>query len=268
MITRKNVWDGSSKVAVAVNQVEGASVMLFDPEYEQVITIKIPEGTEIEAANQLGIWKINAIWKLGKQKGIGGKLLSDSITKYFRFPVSAWADEGALGLASDSMFDLYKGILGIYSSNLTLGDKVSMAWFSFHVANAKRVEVDLVKSGFLVADELSDGEEGYVLAPTLPKRVLSLFADDDIAKGENIVAIKDATGQSTTASDVGNVVEVLGAKVALVDKTDKKEIDCLVRGTNELLKARIANLFTCDIDTTESSFSTEVILGTEFAKRF
>lgn len=268
LFQHKNFWDGENKLAIAVHKPDGAAVILFDPQYDEVVTITVPEHTEIDVAHDLGIWKIETVWELGKQHKLGGQLLSESLTKYFRFPTGAWADTPALGLASGNFSDLYKAVFGIYNSNLSVGDRLSLAWFSFNVSNAKRIEIPLEKTGYVIPKTLSDGTKGYGKVDPAPASVLSLFADSEFAKASYAVSIKDATGEAFIARNVGQVVEVLGAKIASVSDTDIREIDCIVRGRSELLRERIAQLFNCKKEEGESSFDGELIIGTEFAKRF
>lgn len=267
-IANRRFWNGQDKVAVAVNDGEGATILLFDPQYNEVITVSIPKHTQIDAAKQLGVWKIETLWELGKQEHVNGQLLADSITKYFRFPVAAWADKNALGLSEGSMYKLYKAAFGIYDTNLTLGDRVAMAWFSFKVSNARRSEIELSETGYLKKSILSDGSEGYIKVEPPPQKILALFADSDIAKSSFAVGITDRTGQGQVAKNVGQVVQVLGAKVAAVDWKEEEDFDCVVKGRNEVLRDRIAQLFNCKREDENTGFDVEILLGTEFAKRF
>lgn len=268
IVTYKRFWDGESKVSLAISKSEGAAVLLFDPQYDQVTKIVIPKSTEVEVANQLGVWKIDSVWELGKQQKLGGELLADTITKQFRFPVTAWAEEDALKFADGSLNSLFHAVFGRYATNLTMGDKVSLAIFSMRVPNARRVEIDLSQSSFLTKKELRDGTEGYVLSKELPQSVLSLFSEDNLSNDSFLVSISDATGQQSVAQDVGNVVEVLGAKVALIEKQEKSDFDCIVKGKNTYLVERISEVFDCIKEDGSSKFDTEVFLGESFGKRF
>jgi hypothetical protein len=268
LVSSKRFWNGQDKVAVAVNDGVGASVLLFDPQYNEVIVVKIPRHTEVEAAKQLGLWKIETLWELGKQEKVSGQLLADTITKHFRFPVAAWADNQALALSEGRLRGLYQAAFNIYETNLTIGDRVAMAWFSLNVDNARRTEIDLSKTGFLKETTLSDGSEGYTKVEPPPQKVLALFADSDIASSSFAVGITDATGENLVAKNVGQIVQVLGAKIAAVDRKSQENIDCVVKGRNELLRERIAQLFSCDSEGANTGLDVEIILGSKFAKRF
>ena len=267
-IGNKKFWDGTNKLAVAVHDTDGVSVLLFDPQYEEVVRIHIPVHTEVDVAYGLGIWKIETLWQLGKQQGLEGKILADTMTKYFRFPTAAWADTGAIGLSSGGLFDLYKSVFGIYASNLSLGDRVAIAWFSFNIPNAKHVDIDLSKTGYLTETTLSDGTKGYVKVEPAPAKILSLFADPQFSKTSHAIAIEDATGQGKVAKNVGQVVEVLGAKVASITDHDEEDTDCIVTGKSAVLVARVISLFSCQKGSSDTNFDVEILLGSQFAKRF
>ncbi len=268
IVSHKRFWNGKDKVAVAVNDGVGASILLFDPQYDELIKVIIPKHTEVDVARELGIWKIETLWELGKQEHMNGQLLADSITKHFRFPIAAWSDENALGLYEGNIHKLYKAAFGMYNTNLTVGDRVAMAWFSFNIPNARRSEINLYETGYLKKAILSDGSEGYTKVEPAPQTVLALFAESDIAKSSFAVGITDATGESSVAKNVGQVIQVLGAKVAAVDKKEEADMDCIVKGRNELLSNRIAQLFNCQKEPGTTGFDVEIILGSEFAKRF
>lgn len=268
LLSRKSFWDGQNKLAVAVNDGEGASVLLFDPQYKEVVTIKIPKGTEVEVARQLGVWKIESIWELGKQEKVSGKLLAESLTKYFHYPTAVWADSNALGLTSGNIKELYKAVFSLYDSNLTLGDKLALAWFSFNISNAKRVEVDLVDSGYLSEVTLLDGTPGYRIVEPHKQAVLALFADPRISKSTNAVSISNASGEEQVGENVGQIVEVLGAKIAALDNQEEQDVDCIVSGQSEILVVQVSKLFDCSIEKKTTNFDLEIRLGKQFAKRF
>jgi hypothetical protein len=267
-IGNKKFWDGTNKLAIAVHDTDGASVLLFDPQYEEVVRIHIPEHTEVDVAYGLGVWKIETLWQLGKQQGLGGKVLSDTMTKYFKFPTAAWADTAALGLASGDISDHYKAIFGIYSSNLSLGDRIALSWFSFNIPNAKHIDIDLSETSYLSETTLSDGSHGYIKVEPAPAKIMSLFADPTLSRTSHAISIQDATGQGKVSKNVGQVVEVLGAKVASITDHEEEDVDCIVKGKSNELVIKIMTLFNCTRKDEETNFDVEMLLGSQFAKRF
>jgi hypothetical protein len=264
----KKFWNGKDKLAVAVHEKNGVSVLLFDPQYGEVIRIIIPEHTQVDVAYGLGVWKIETLWELGKQQNVGGKILADTMTKYFRFPTAAWADTSALGLASGNIAEMYKSVFGIYSSNLSLGDKIALSWFSFNVPNAKHIDIDLSETNYLSKTNLSDGSSGYEKVEPAPPKIMSLFADPELSRVSHAISIQDATGQGNVAKNVGQVMEVLGAKVASISDQQETDLDCLVKGKNEALTQKVLILFSCKKSEGTTNFDVEILLGSQFAKRF
>jgi hypothetical protein len=267
-IGNKKFWDGKNKLAIAVREPNGASVLLFDPQYEEVTRIHIPQHTEVDVSYGLGIWKIETLWQLGIQQGVGGKILADTMTKYFHFPTSAWADANAIGFASGNLTDLYRAAFGVYSSNLSMGDKIALSLFSFNIPNAKHVDIDLSDTGYLTEKTLSDGTTGYVKVEPPPAKILALFADPIFSKTAHAVSIEDATGTGKVAKNVGQVIEVLGAKVASITDHEEKDVDCIVSGKSEVLVSQVAAIFNCKKEDRETRFDVQILLGSQFAKRF
>ena len=82
--------------------------------------------------------------------------------------------------------------------------------------------------------------------------------------------IKDRSGFNNSASELGEVVEVLGAKMASIVKEEEEDSDCLVKSKDRRLGRKIAWIFSCQLDEKdlEGNFNFEVILGKRFAQRF
>lgn len=83
------------------------------------------------------------------------------------------------------------------------------------------------------------------------------------------MSIKDATGKYQEAEIVGGVVEVIGAKVASITRSEEEKMDCEVSGKDEVLMTKIVSIFSCrKVKMQEDNFDVVIKLGSEFAKRF
>lgn len=264
-------WDGKNKLPIAL-ATEGGNVTLavFDPEVREITSVLIPGDTEVELARGLGTLRIRNVRQLGENEGLGGQLLSETLTSHFKFPVAAWADSPAEGFLSKSIFDLAKSVGVPYKTNLKLGDRARLALFSIGIQNTKRAEIDLSETSYLEKTNLKDGQLGYKVSGRLPSSLLVIFSDPEISKKGLTVAILDYTSNPVSARKLGEVIEVLGAKVATVSEKDVDQFDCRVKGVNPEIVKRVATLLSCQTQESkvEGNFDLQIEIGEDFAKRF
>lgn len=262
-------WNGRDKVSLVINTRSGDVVIsTFDPVLPELTNIVIPGNTQVEVSRQLGTWRIKSVWHLGENEGVAGALLSETITRYFKLPVIAWADEPSLGFSTGNFPQVLKSVFSSYKTNLKIGDRIKIGLFNLRVKNTKRDEINLA-DGYLKQGRLIDGGEGYVLSGSLPQKILVIFSDPLMADAGVRVAIRDGTGTAAVAGYVGGVLEVLGAKVSSVTKERPTESDCTIVGKDKRVVEKISRLFQCSttMDST-GNFDLEISIGSEFAKRF
>lgn len=262
-------WNGRDKVSLVINTREGDVVIsTFDPGLSELTNIVIPGNTQVEVSRQLGTWRIKSVWHLGENEGVAGALLSETITRYFKLPVIAWADEPSLGFSTGNVPRVLTSVFSSYKTNLKIGDRIKIGLFSLRVKNTKRDEVNLA-DGYLRQSRLIDGGEGYILARSLPQKILVIFSDPLIADAGVRVAIRDGTGTAAVSGVVSEVLEVLGAKVSSVTKEKPTESDCTIVGKDQRVVEKISKLFQCStaLDS-KGNFDLEIRIGSEFARRF
>lgn len=265
MIFGPHIWDGTSRLSIAIQKKDSEDVIVatYDPQAGSVTTIKIPGNTEVNASKNLGIWKLSTISKLGENEKInGGKFLAATITKSFRFPIEGWAEEEIL----DSGFS---GIFKSTRTNLYLKDKIALALFSLNVKSTGRINLDLSNTDYLTEAKLSDGSNGFEIAQNIPVKISSIFTDTNISKRNVNVVIIDRIPSDFITSRVGEIIEVLGGKIATIEKLPPDSTDCLVKGKDDAV-GKIARLFDCKIskETLLEKEDVEIIFGQNFKKRF
>lgn len=271
LASQTRFWDNDSKLTLVINKKDGdVLVTVFNPVVDEVTNITIPKNTQLKVARQLGTWKAGSVWQLGENEGLEGRLLQETITYHFKLPVVAWADSPAEGFASGELIALVKAVALPYKTNLKMGDRIKLAFFSFGIKNFKREEINLAETKLLKQTRFIDGEEGFVLVSDLPANILALFSDIEISQKSISVLIKNATGKKSVAESVGEITEVLGAKVAVVKKEENEDFDCLVLGKNQKAVEKIAQVFSCQKEKSlpSGSLDLEIRLGEGFAKRF
>ena len=152
---------------------------------------------------------------------------------------------------------------------MSWGDKLKVYLFSISLGNSRNVDLDLEDLGYIKKTILVSGVSGYSVTSQFPKRLLGVFSDKFIAKGTT-VALKDATGNSQTANEIAEILEVLGAKVVAVDRLRRSSQDCKISGKNRQVSKKVYLYFDCQIEeeSTDSSFDLQISLGGRFADRF
>lgn len=264
-------WKSSGKTFLAISKENGEIVVsVFDPELEKITNIIIPKNTEVDVARQLGRWKLGSVRELGENEDLEGKLLAETIVKHFKLPVAAWADAPALGFAEGDVLGVVKASLFPYKTNLGIGDKIKLGIFSIRIKNLKRENINFSEGNILKKVTLIGGEEGYVLAGRLPNYIVALFSNLSISSEGSIVVILDATGKANVAEEVGEVIEVMGVKLANIKKEEAADFDCEVKGKEKELLEEIAQVFSCKKLKTapEGNFDLEIKIGKDFTRRF
>lgn len=263
-------WDGERKLAVAVSHKNGdVSVLNLDPATESITSVKIPGDTQVLVARQLGTWRLKSVWNLGEDEGLSGRLLSETITKQFNLPVYVWAEEKALAFSTGEFIELVKAVTSPYSTNLGLGDRLKIALFSFGVKNFKREEINLADTSTLEKKNLVDGEEGYIVKGNPSSSILANFSQPIISNRSSKLKIIDATGKNGVAEGLGEILEVLGVKVASISQVKEEDLDCIISGKDEEAVDIIKNLYLCkEEDLGEDNFEVVVKIGKDFSERF
>lgn len=264
-------WKSSGKTFLAISKENGEVVVsVFDPELEKITNLIIPKNTEVDVARQLGRWKLGSVRELGENEDLEGKLLAETIVKHFKLPVAAWADAPALGFAEGGVLGVVKASLFPYKTNLGIGDKIKLGIFSIRIKNLKRENINFSEGNILKKVTLIGGEEGYVLSGRLPNYIVALFSNLSISSEGSIVVILDATGKANAAEEVGEVIEVMGVKLANIKKEEAADFDCEVKGKEKELLEEIAQVFSCKKLKTapEGNFDVEIKIGKDFTRRF
>jgi hypothetical protein len=263
-------WDKQDKLAVVVNLNSEVEIIVFDPVNESIYSVIIPNETQVEVARQLGGWKIGSVWELGQNEGVEGLLLAETVSRYFKFPTTVWADRHADDFIKGDYGNLVKAILSSYPTNLGFGDKLKIALFSVGTNNTNKQEIHLAHTTYLKEGNLKDGSVGYKLFGKIPEKLALIFGNSKISEKNYKVSVINRSSSRFIAQDLGEVIEVLGAKVVLVKEEDTKEMDCNVIGMDPYFSKTIHNLFGCEEikSKPEGNIDVEVIVGENFIERY
>ncbi len=262
-------WNGKDKVSFVFRQSSGdVAVSVLDPKLNEMTTLTIPGDTQVDVARSYGTLRIKNVWQLALNEKLNGKLLSETVARNFLFPVNLWSDSDAVNIKDADFFGVLKFVVFPKSTNIPVGDRLSMAIFTLKLRALNKTEIDLGKSQFLHKEKLSDGQTGYVLVGTISERLSVYFSDNQISEKGMRVSIVDGTGKFGEAQIVGEILEVMGGKVISIDKGDVlPDTDCSVVGKDSAIVKKISKLFTCSY-TVGGDIELQITIGGKFAKRF
>ena len=266
-IFSRKYFNGVDKMSLAVQEKSGdVSILVFDPVRQEITKVRIPGDTQVEVAGGLGVWKIKSIWELGIDRKLDGHLLTKTLTNYMKFPVFVWAGSDAIYYFENNLSKMLSLIIKPQKTNLNLADKIALSFFSLNVKNTGRREIDLSETSFLKKKVLTDGNEGFVLSGQDSPILYSYFSDYNFSDKALRVLIKDATGKAGLADNAGEIVEVMGGKIASIIRVNEEESVCNVSGPNSKLSDLTARVLGCTIskESYEGNYDMEILLGKLF----
>lgn len=221
-------------------------VIVLDPSLNEKTSILIPGNVEVLVSRNFGIYRLKNVWKLGQDEKIGGRLLSDTLTKNFNFPVKNW-------IFNDQ-------------TNVKKIDRIKVIFFERKIKSIDENIINMAEGGYLKKTKLEDGEDGYKLLGPMSPRLTVYFSDQKTSDSK--IKLIDKSGRLGTSEKIGEILEVIGGKVVSIEKENTDEnMDCEVGGLNSHYVSIINSLFSCKI-ISEDKFDLYFIFGKKFALRF
>ncbi|MEK7497425.1 MAG: hypothetical protein AAB656_00725, partial [Patescibacteria group bacterium] len=256
-------WGRGERLGLSyINTSGDIAVTNFDPKLGTIATVVIPKDTEVEVSRSLGKWRIGVLYQLGENEKLGGVLLSETITRYFKMPSDRWAS-GEISFST--MFSSLK-------TNLSVADRVSISVFPFFVKSGSKISINAADVQYVKKSKLSDGKLGYIRAfEKLPFEISTIFADPDISTEALTIQIENRSGKKALASDLGEIIEVMGAKIFSLQAGDKIDSDCIIYGKRSVTRDRLSRVFTCKTSDKlkgQGNFDLVIQIGTGFARRY
>lgn len=247
---RNSTWNSKDKFSYFSLEENGdVAVFLLDPKLGEKTKITIPADTQVSVSRNYGLLRIKNVWQLGINEKIGGKLMAETITKNFQFPVIYWWNKD--------------------NSNISPIDKIKLTLFMKKIKSVDENDIDMAKSQYLKKVKLADGDDGYMLVGTMSTRLTAYFSDTYLEEKNIRISIVDSTGKSGIAENLGAILEVIGGKVVAIErKPVNSDLDCKVGGANDRAIKNVLVLFGCAKTADKSNFDLEIQIGGKFASRF
>ncbi|MBI4157390.1 hypothetical protein HY502_00905 [Candidatus Woesebacteria bacterium] len=269
ILATSNFFGKGGILTVVVNRRDSLLISTFDKESGLITNLVVPGETQLNVSRQLGTWKAGSLWKLGENEKLSGVLLTETIIKNFKIPVVAWADEPFSKISEGEVMSMPKAIFG-YKTNLGVGDRIRLAFFSLGVPPIKRVSINLSEGSSLKKTKLIGGEEGYLVSDNLPESLNSIFSDTKINSLKPRILIEDYQVKSGSVDILVLTLEVMGGKVTSIAKKEAKEFYCEVSGVHKYTVKKVAQVFGCakGAEAQISNFDLTLKVGSDFGERF
>lgn len=232
---KEYTWDDTSTLNVVLAEVDGdktstLDILHFDPTQQQVVLLRIPPLTYIDAPHGYGWWIAESIFGLGQEsnKKQGTTLLEDSMSTLLGLPI-----DGTIFIPKGSDVDTwFNNARANKISFLTTIPKVQSDMTPLElndlfsklgsVRSDNIMDLDLEQSSITQSKLLPDSSR--VLGVDMVK--LDLFIRNNLAdstflqEGES-VAVFNATSHPGLTKDVVRMITNLGGTVTMINNTDK-----------------------------------------------
>lgn len=282
------VWQDTKSLLTLVLTTNPPVIVSYKGATGEIAIIPMPDNLEVVGSYEVGRWKAKSLYELGKQKEIGGRLLSASFQNAFGIPIDGWFDKRGLEwlgfddvslVREEKSYPVFlpKNIISSFwpgqDTNLTLFDTTRIALaFSTSPMGSRRVILP-ERIGVVEEMHLASGEEGWVPAQDIPSRFLTEFSDAGVVEERIGVGIINASGTLRLGKRVARLVESLGAPVVWVKTEGELKERCIVRVSKNSAKtktqSRLVHFFSCEERLVEElSTPIELMLGEEIAPEY
>ncbi|MCX7928303.1 MAG: hypothetical protein N2558_01290 [Patescibacteria group bacterium] len=244
------MWDGKSKLSYVVyKENEHIQVVVFDPYYKELTNIVIPQDTFVNLARGLGKTKIKNVYNIGINEGLGGQLISETVTLSLALPVYHYVYGRSLKFEIGSFIENLKFVFFHLDSSFSFAEKVNFALQTIFSKDIKQTTINLDQTSFLRRAILVDGSEGYIKTPFMPQLVQSLF---NVSDEVFTVSIMNYVGSTVDLDEIKDTFASLGGKVILAKEIqdrknaylkDGRKIFCELKVNDKQLAKEIKKYF-------------------------
>jgi len=273
-IFRHSLWDGKTRINFVLAGEE-TSLVSFGPTEEELVNLAIPAGTQIEVTHGYGKYRIEAVWKLGKQEK-RKELLVESLQENFGVPVEGWIyTTESRGQRTDTreelLSDIRKQILGKGETNLSKWDLVRLWWQVKKVRFDRAKSVDLSKISVLISSASPDGTQIWEIDKSSLDAYLARLVSEPKIREENLaVEVLNGTTHSGLAEQGARIISNIGGEVSWVGNSDikyqKSNIKSRKEQKNSFTVQQIMKIFNAEWEEKEEEGRAEItlILGEDY----
>lgn len=298
-VWNNRIWKDQTQFTVILTS-KPVVILSYRSQVQELNIIPFPENTEVVGAFEMGRWKAENLYAVGKQRSVGsqsdasdvvsaGKLLALSIQNAFGIAIDGWIDDRVLawlGYANAPSIRKEKHIGSIMplvimnsfeqkDTNLNIFDRIKLAFFLSTLSNSNKHIVLPEETGLIERTKLVSGELGWVATQNFPDMVRRELVDTTIASEGVGVGIVNATSASGLGKRVTRILESLGMSVMWIKTEGNLDQRCIVRAntkaTTTKTYARLVGVLNCSVSIEKDSSdipSIEVLLGEKISPEF
>lgn len=205
-------WNGEFNLNF-VTGTEDISIVSYKPQDKEILVLKIPSETYLDASSDFGKWQLRSIYALGESSKIGGQaLLKKSLSNFLGLPIDGYASVDLVSLFRQNLFSGFADLPKI-KTDFTLGELLSLKRGLMSIRYDKIKQIDLSERLVLEKAKLADGTEVYIADPTRLDSVMVEFADPKITDEHASIAIFNATDRPNLAQRAKRIITNLGGNV-------------------------------------------------------
>lgn len=281
-------WNGEFNLNLVVKKDLAIFVLVFNPKDKKAILINIPDQTLSDVPSGFGSWQIRSVYDLGEssQKGLGVKLLKETVTSLLGLPIDGFLDIGGLkGVADGDQLitnfgkNLFGGaiLLPDIKTDLTLLELIRLKIGLFSIRFDKVERLDL--SAGLEKSNLPDGTAVFIPDLIRIDGIMAPYVTDPAIKLEHKnIAVFNATELDGIAQGAARIVTNMGGNAIITTNASKKISHTQVIGEKSQTLKRLIQIFEKDChrpcdridpgdeDLVRSRAQINIILGEDFTK--
>lgn len=289
------IWKDQTQFTVVVTS-KPVVILSYRSQTQELTIIPFPENTEIVGAFEVGRWKVENLYAMGKQRAVSdppakssGKLLALSMQNAFGVATDGWIDDRAitwLGYANAPSVREEKHKRSIVpmvivnsfeqkDTNLNIFDRIKLAFVLSTLSNPNKHIVLPEKAGLIERTKLVSGELGWVVVKDSSEVIRRKLVDTAIVAEGVGVGIVNATNMSGLGSRVTRILESIGVSVLWIKTEGNLDQRCVVyantKGATTKTYARLVRLLNCSVNVDKDSSSMpsiEVVLGEKISSEF
>ncbi len=267
-------------------------VTSFDPD-GQLTILSIPEKTYVEVPYGFGSYRLGAVWDLGEQEKMGGKLLAETMQELIGLPIEGWIGgkqgTGNIEQGQETVLNAKNNLTswGIFlrpgrileslknlKTNLTVMDLAKIWLRAKNTRFDKIFFLDLEKTSALSPLVLADGSEAKTLdLSLLDIATAGLFKESKVVNERILIEVLNGADKPGLASRVARLITNIGGKIVNVGTSQEKVDRCQIKGEGQFVESftasELSRVFNCELKTgkPDSRADLQLIIGEDYWRK-
>jgi len=250
-VYRQSVWQGEGRVSLVVSC---RPLVVFSYQEQSLVSLLIPENTQIETVHGYGKYKISSLPKLEKLEE--RELLAESVEQALGVPIEGFVRVSDCQVSSEEeakrlfLKSISSAFLQKAETNLGKWDLARLFLAARRVRVSQSWRFDFQTVGVLDELTLPDGSQVWEVSPEKFDLKLGEYFQDEKARKEGLaIEILNATDHPGLAEGAARILVNLGLKLVGVGNASEKKDKCYLSGSSRVRKTytakRLVRIFDC-----------------------